>query len=129
MALDPVTAGIGLVSKFVDKFIPDKDLAAKLKAQAGSQEFAGELDLLLGQLKINEVQAAHKSLFVAGSRPFIMWVCGFALAYSTIAHPILDIWFDMPVVDVSLLMPVMMGLLGLGGMRSFEKAKGVSREK
>ena len=126
---DPISAGIGLVDTFIGKFVKDKDLAAKLKAEARSQEFAGELSLLTGQLEVNKVEAAHKSLFVAGARPFIMWVCGIALAYNTIMHPILDIWFDMPVVDVSILMPVLMGLLGLGGMRSFEKAKGVSREK
>ena len=125
----PISAGIGLVDTFIGKFVKDKDLAAKLKAEARSQEFAGELSLLTGQLEVNKVEAAHKSLFVAGARPFIMWVCGIALAYNTIMHPILDIWFDMPVVDVSILMPVLMGLLGLGGMRSFEKAKGVSREK
>ena len=126
---DPISAGIGLVDTFIGKFVKDKDLAAKLQAEARSQEFAGELSLLTGQLEVNKVEAAHKSLFVAGARPFIMWVCGIALAYNTIMHPILDIWFDMPVVDVSILMPVLMGLLGLGGMRSFEKAKGVSREK
>ena len=125
----PISAGLGLVDTFIGKFVKDKDLAAKLKAEARSQEFAGELSLLTGQLEVNKVEAAHKSLFVAGARPFIMWVCGIALAYNTIMHPILDIWFDMPVVDVSILMPVLMGLLGLGGMRSFEKAKGVSREK
>ena len=126
---DPISAGLGLVDTFIGKFVKDKDLAAKLQAEARSQEFAGELSLLTGQLEVNKVEAAHKSLFVAGARPFIMWVCGIALAYNTIMHPILDIWFDMPVVDVSILMPVLMGLLGLGGMRSFEKAKGVSREK
>ena len=125
----PISAGIGLLDTFIGKFVKDKDLAAKLQAEARSQEFAGELSLLTGQLEVNKVEAAHKSLFVAGARPFIMWVCGIALAYNTIMHPILDIWFDMPVVDVSILMPVLMGLLGLGGMRSFEKAKGVSREK
>ena len=100
------------IGKILDKVIPDKNArqAAELALHAADQR--GELDLLLGQLKINEVQAAHKSLFVAGARPFIMWVCGFALMYSTLIHPILDIWLEMPIVDVSLLMPVMMGLLG-----------------
>ncbi len=120
---------IPTIGKLLDKIIPDKGAREAAQAALNAADQRGELDLLLGQLKINEVQAAHKSLFVAGARPFIMWVCGFALMYSTLIHPILDIWLDMPVVDVSLLMPVMMGLLGLGGMRSFEKAKGVSREK
>lgn len=128
MAVDPVTAGIGLVDTFINKFVKDKDLAQKLQAKARSEEFHGTTNLILGQLEINKVQAAHKSLFVAGARPFIMWVCGVALAYATLFHPILDIWFTMPVIDTSLLYPVLMGLLGLGGMRSYEKKNGVARD-
>jgi len=121
-------AFLPVIGKVLDKVIPDKNARAAAQEALDSAESSGELSLLMGQLEINKVQAAHKSIFVAGPRPFIMWVCGLALAYSTIVHPILDIWYEMPVVDVSLLMPVMMGLLGLGGMRSFEKAKGVARE-
>ena len=117
------------IGKVLDKVIPDKNARAAAEAALKAAEQSGELQLLVGQLEINKVQAAHKSLFVAGARPFIMWVCGLALMYNTLVHPVLDIWYDMPTVDVSLLMPVLMGLLGLGGMRSFEKAKGVAREK
>lgn len=118
-----------VLGKVLDKVLPDKNARAVAQEALEAAEQSGELALLMGQLEINKVEAAHKSLFVAGARPFIMWVCGLALAYSTILHPVLDIWFEMPVVDVSVLMPVLMGLLGLGGMRSFEKAKGVAREK
>jgi hypothetical protein len=117
-----------LVDKVLD-FIPNPAEKLRVKAEMEAAGQRGELDLLLGQLEINKVEAAHKSLFVAGARPFIMWVCGIALAYSTVIHPILDIWLEMPSVDVSVLMPVLMGLLGLGGMRSFEKFKGVARER
>jgi hypothetical protein len=81
------------------------------------------------QIEVNKVEAAHKSLFVAGWRPAIGWICGLALLYSTIISPILGIWFTVPVVDTSLLTTVLMGMLGLGAMRTFEKTKGVSREK
>lgn len=128
MAVDPLTAGIGLVDTFVNKFVKDKNLAQQLAGKARSEEFAGSISLILGQQEINKVQAAHKSLFVAGARPFIMWVCGIGLAYNILLHPILDIWLDMPIIDTSLLYPVLMGLLGLGGMRSWEKSKGVARE-
>ena len=67
--MDPVTAGLGLVDTFVNKFVKDKDLAAKLKAQAKSEEFAGELSLLVGQLEINKAEASHASVFVSGWRP------------------------------------------------------------
>ena len=128
MALDPITAGIGLVGKFVDKFVPDKDLATKLKADAASQEFAGELSLLVGQLEINKVEAAHKSLFVAGWRPFIGWVCGVGLLYNVLIQPIFDIWVDMPEINPDLLYPVLLGMLGMSGLRTYEKFKGVQRE-
>lgn len=128
MALDPITAGIGLVGKFVDKFVPDKDLATKLKANAASQEFAGELSLLVGQLEINKVEAAHKSLFVAGWRPFIGWVCGVGLLYNVLVQPIFDIWVDMPEINPDLLYPVLLGMLGMSGLRTYEKFKGVQRE-
>ncbi len=129
MALDPLTAGIGLVDKFIGKFVKDKDLAAKLTANARSQEFAGELSLLVGQMEINKIEAAHSSIFVSGWRPAVGWICGGGLLYNTILSPFLDIWLEVPEVDVSLLMPVLMGMLGLGAMRSFEKSKGVAREK
>jgi len=129
MSLDPVTAGIDLVTTFVGKFVKDRDLAAKLMADANSQEMAGEINARLGQIEINKIEAASGSLFVSGARPFIMWVCGLALGYNTIASPIMDIWLEMPAIDGSLLYPVLTGLLGLGGMRSWEKSKGVARSR
>ena len=129
MSLDPVTAGLGLVDTFLNKFVKDKDLAAKLAAQARSEEFQGELESLKGQLSINQQEAAHKSLFVAGWRPFIGWICGFGLAYNVLINPILSTWFTMPPVDPGLLYPVLTGMLGLGAMRSWEKSRGVGRER
>ena len=128
MAIDPISAGLGLVDTFIGKFVKDKDLAAKLSAEARSQEFSGELSLVMGQLEINKVEAASKSLFVAGWRPATGWICASALAYHYILSPFLDIWFVIPVVEVQQLYPILMGMLGLGGMRSFEKTKKVSRE-
>jgi hypothetical protein len=127
VASDPITAGLNIVDKFIGKFVKDKDLAAKLSAEARSQEFAGELQLLVGQMEINKVEAAHKSIFVSGWRPFIGWVCGVGLLYNVLLSPILDVWFTMPEIDPGLLYPVLMGMLGLGGMRTAEKFKGVAR--
>ena len=79
--------------------------------------------------KVNKVEASHKSLFVAGWRPAIGWICGLALLYSTIVSPILGIWFTVPAVDTSLLTTVLMGMLGLGTLRTVEKIQKVSREK
>ena len=86
-------------------------------------------EALKGQLEINKVEAAHKSLFVAGWRPAIGWVCMLGLLYNTIIANVLSIWIEVPEVDTTLLVPVMMGMLGLGAMRSYEKVNHVSREK
>ena len=120
---------IPAVASLLDKFIEDKDERAKLahKIATMSQEMAHENSL--AQIKVNEVQAAHKSLFVAGGRPAIMWICALGLFYAVLLHPVLDIWLDMPTVNTDVLMPVLLGLLGLGGMRTVEKLKGVAREK
>ena len=123
--LAAISALIGPVSAILDKVIPDKDLREKL-----SHEIATMADKQMSaQIEVNKIEAAHKSLFVAGWRPAIGWICGLALLYSTIISPILGIWFTVPVVDTSLLTTVLMGMLGLGAMRTFEKTKGVSREK
>ena len=120
---------IGPVTGLLDKIIEDKDqknaLAHKLATMA--DEHAQEL--AKGQLAVNAVEAAHKSLFVAGWRPFVGWICGVGLLYNVIISQILGIWFEVPTVDPSLLTPVLMGMLGMGAMRSYEKTKGVQREK
>ena len=126
--MDPVTAGLGLVDTFVNKFVKDKDLAAKLKSQAKSEEFAGELSLLVGQLEINKAEASHASVFVSGWRPFCGWVCGMALLYSFILSPFLDIWLDVPKLEMGDLMTVLLGMLGLGGLRTHEKTKSVANK-
>lgn len=117
------------VTGLLDKFIPDADEKAKLAFEISSLAEKQAHENAMAQIKVNEVQAAHKSLFVAGGRPAIMWICAIGLFYAVLVHPVLDIWLDMPEVNTDVLMPVLLGLLGLGGMRTVEKVKGVSREK
>jgi hypothetical protein len=79
------------------------------------------------QTKINEVEAKHRTVFVAGWRPFIGWVCGTALAYNFVIRDLL-IWAVNPVevppaLQMEHLMTVLLGMLGLGGLRTFEKIK------
>ena len=81
------------------------------------------------QLDVNSKEASHRSVFVAGWRPAIGWICGLALLYSTILAPILGIGVTVPRVDSSLLTSVLIGMLGLGAMRTVEKTKGVQRER
>ena len=127
--LAAISALIGPVSAILDKVIPDKDLREKLSHEIATMAERHSQAQVMAQLEVNKAEAAHKSLFVAGWRPACGWVCISALAYSTIISPILGIWVTVPDVDTSLLTTVLMGMLGLGAMRTFEKTKGVSRER
>ena len=116
-----------IISKVLDKVIPDKRARQVAEDALKAAEQNGELSLLLGQLDINKVEAAHKNPFVSGWRPATGWICAIGLGYNVVVAPFLDIWFEVPIVDPSLLYPVLLGMLGLTGSRSFEKAKGVHR--
>ena len=120
---------IGPVTGLLDKFIEDKDKKNAIAFELATMADRHAQELAAGQLEVNKTEAAHKSLFVAGWRPAIGWICGMALLYSTILAPVLGIWFTVPPVDSALLTSVLMGMLGLGAMRTVEKAKGVQREK
>lgn len=90
----------------------------------------------LGQIEINKVEAAHKSVFVAGWRPFIGWVCGVALLYNFILRDIMVYAIKLchasapppPALEMEHLMTVVIGMLGLGVARTYEKTKGVNSD-
>ena len=124
-----IDVAVGVIGKVLDRVIPDKNARAAAKEALRAADQSGELQLLLGQLKINQVEAAHKSLFVAGWRPATGWICATGLAYNVVVAPFLGIFVDVPAIDPSLLYPVLLGMLGLAGARSFEKTKGIGREK
>ena len=122
---------IGVTGKILDKFVEDKDLKTKLDAELRTQLIS--LDALQAQANIE--QAKHPSIFVSGSRPAIMWICAFALAWQYILAPItswaLVVWYPMitlPTLQTEELTGLIMALLGLGAARSLEKTKGVARE-
>ena len=120
---------IGPATSLLDKVIEDKDEKNRIAFELSTLAERHAQEALKGQLEINKVEAAHKSLFVAGWRPCIGWVCALGLLYNTILSNILGIWVEVPEIDTTLLVPVMMGMLGIGAMRTVEKVKGVSREK
>jgi len=120
---------VGPVTGLLDKFIEDKDQKNALAHEISTMSERHAQELMRGQLDVNKTEAAHKSLFVAGWRPSIGWVCSLGLLYNTIIANILGIWVDLPEIDTTLLVPVMMGMLGLGAMRSYEKVNSVAREK
>ena len=120
------------VSQILDKFVADKDLKAKLQHELNTELHKANM----AQLEVNKVEAAHKNMFVAGWRPFVGWCCASALAYHFILQPILVFVLSisgyqvaLPEFDMSSLMTVLLGMLGLGGMRTIEKVQKVSREK
>ena len=121
---------IGVAGKVLDKFVEDKDLKTKLEAELSQQL----VSLDLAQAQANIEQAKHPSIFVSGARPAIMWVCCFALSWQFIFAPILSwgfaLWYPvvvLPTLETQALMTLLMSLLGLGGMRTAEKWKGVAR--
>ena len=131
-----LNALIGPVTGLLDKFIEDKDQKAALAHEIAtmSQKYAQEI--AKGQLEVNKVEAAHQSLFVAGWRPAVGWVCVLGMFGNFITIPfsnfvlaLLGINIVIPLVPLETMMPVLMGMLGLGAMRSYEKKNSVHRDK
>lgn len=123
---------IPLISTIIDKAIPDTVAADKAKAEIATMQAKGELDLMLGQIEINKAEAQHSSVFVAGWRPFIGWVCGLALAYEYLMLPLfawlsLNVgWQAPPHLVMDGMMELVLAMLGVAGLRTFEKVKGVA---
>ena len=125
-----VESVVGVAGKVLDKFVEDKDLKTKLNAELKSQI----ISLDLAQTQTNLEQAKHSSIFVAGARPAIMWICAFGLGWQFVFQPI-AVWgiavsstdLVLPVIQTEGLMSLTLALLGLGGMRTAEKWKGVQR--
>jgi hypothetical protein len=134
MALDPVTAVLNLGSTIIDRLIPDKTQAAQAKAQLADDALKGEYADAVAQLQVNSAEAANQSVFVAGWRPAVGWACAAAFTYVYIVQPAFQfalvafkVNFDLgklPVLDIADMMPVLLGMLGLGAMRSYDKSQG-----
>ena len=127
---------IGPVTGLLDKFIEDKDTKNALAHEIATLSQKQAQEAMIAQLEVNKAEAAHKSLFVAGWRPFIGWVCGLGFFSNFIVIPVANFVLQLlsnpviiPMIDTSQMMPVLMGMLGLAGARSYEKMKGVSREQ
>ena len=131
-----IDALIGPVTGLLDKFIEDKDQKAKLAHELSTMAERHAQELAKAQLEINKVEAAHKSLFVSGWRPAVGWCCVLGMTGNFMVIPftnfvlaLLNIEVIIPLINLETMMPVLMGMLGLGAMRSYEKTKGVSRER
>lgn len=133
MALDPVTALLDIGGKVIDRVWPDPGQAAQAKFELFKLQQSGELTQIAGQLEINKAEAQNPNLFVSGWRPAIGWVCALALLYQYLAKPLcqgIAASFGHPLPPLpgldDNLWQLLLGMLGLGGLRTFEKVQGVA---
>jgi len=127
---------IGPISSLLDKFVVDKDQKNLLAHRIATMAERHAHDLAKGQLEVNKVEAAHNNMFVAGWRPAVGWICAMGMAGNFIIIPMANFVLalaestvSIPLIALSEMMPVLLGMLGLGAMRTVEKAKGVQRDK
>lgn len=139
---------LGPIFSIIDKIIPDRNKAQEYKMKVEElernhqlEELKVESSLLSSQNEVNKEEAKHTSLFVAGWRPFVGWVGGISIAYQFLVYPLLTwAWAILeaynkipegakypPSLDSSTLMTLITGMLGIAGMRTYEKYKGVSK--
>jgi hypothetical protein len=132
---------IPILGSLLDKLFPDPSAAAAAKLQVMQMAQTGELaqltadtNLALGQVEINKVEAASSSLFVAGWRPFVGWICGFAFAFKFVLGPLVAMLLTaagypvvLPVMDFTEMSTILLGMLGLGALRTVEKVKKVGQ--
>ena len=137
MSLDPISAALDLGTTLINKLFPDPIQAADAKLKLLELQQSGELATMTAQTDINKEEAKSTNWFVAGARPFILWICGFAMLYCTLIEPILrfvaTVLFgysgSFPVIDSNFTMQVMFGILGLGAYRSYEKVKNAENNR
>ena len=132
MSFDPITAGLDILGKILDRVLPNKVEADKAKAELLTMQVQGELNQLMGQLEINKEEARSSNWFVAGWRPCSGWISNVGLGYTFLLQPLLS-WFSTivhipvpPAIDTDTLMILLGSLLGIGGLRTVDKIKGVA---
>lgn len=126
---------ISPVADLIGKFVPDETEKLKLAHEIATLAEKQGHAIAMAQIEVNKTEAASNSTFKGGWRPFIGWVCGTAFAYHFVLQPLLIFIMtyaghpipNLPEFDMASLMTVLGGLLGLGGLRTFEKYKGVTK--
>jgi hypothetical protein len=145
MMVTPLDVVLGVGEKIIDRVFPDKVKQEAERTAARTailslniDETKAILDVAKteteGQLEVNQAEAASGSLFVAGWRPFIGWVCGSAFAYKYVLAPVLvailplfGVPFALPAIALDEMLPILLGMLGLGAFRTYEKIKGATK--
>lgn len=138
---------VPVIGSLLDKLIPDKDAREKVEARLKEISLSGELERDIAQIRANMMEGSHHSIFVAGWRPWIGWICGTSILLGAIVKiflpaliVVISAFTDgdtsrlqalldgLKTVDVSFFYPIVLGMLGLGGMRSYEKRHGVNHK-
>ena len=124
-----LSALIGPVTGLLDKFIPDADKKAQLAHDIATMSEKHAQQLALAQIKVNQ-EEAKGNWFQSSWRPLIGWICGLSLAINYMVSPILaGFGIVIPQADMSVMMPLLFGMLGIAGMRSYDKTKKVDTKK
>ena len=149
MSFDPLSAAFDLGRVAIEKIWPDPTkraqemrLLEELRQKGDLAELNAHVQLMLGQLEVNKAEAQHKSIFVAGWRPAVGWICGAALAWQFVMYPML-MWGwktaeafgkipagvePPPILDTGALFTLLLGMLGIGTMRSVDKRNRVQTD-
>jgi roadblock/LC7 domain-containing protein len=129
-----VTALLPALGTLVDRLIPDKAEAEKARNQLEAQLVTAANAAAMAHVEVTKVEAGHSSVFVAGWRPSIGWVCAAGLAWAFVLAPIaswalvvLGIKAELPAIQFDHLFELVLAMLGIGGLRTFEKLRGVAR--
>ena len=130
-----IQALIGPATELIGKFVEDTDKKNELAHEIATMAERHAQELAKGQLAINAEEAKSRNIFIAGWRPFVGWTCGLALFVHFLAIPMADVltaYFgyappSYPAFDMDTLMTVLLGMLGLGGLRTYEKHKGITK--
>ena len=130
-----IAALIPAVSGILDKFVPDADTKNKLAHEIATMSEKHAQEALLAQLEINKAEAASGSLFKGGWRPAVGWGCAIAFAYHFILKDLIIFGAtfagadlpEMPEFDMGTLLTVLGGMLGIGGLRTYEKKSGLTK--
>lgn len=134
--INPLIFGpiIDIVGRIFDKVIPDSAGAEKAKLELVLRAQDQEVQLALKQIEVNLVEAAHPSIFVAGWRPAVGWICVFGLGWNFVGYPIAnwitELWYPQFVPPALLsdnLLELVLGMLGMAGLRSWEKYKTITK--
>ena len=129
-----VTALLPALGTLIDRLIPDRAAAEKAKAEMEAELIRAGNEAALAQVEVNKIEAGHSSVFVAGWRPSIGWVCAAGLAWAFVLAPIaswalvvLGVKAELPAIQFDHLFELVLAMLGIGGLRTFEKLRGVAR--